>query len=210
MWDAIHKETGEIIKAYDAVVRFEKPHKEEWYCCNLHKYPVTPVKSHTREGIIVLDHFRMISNHFCPGESDMHWNLKVEIAQQIENGNVRFKFKKEKIDFVFKQCSELIERLEITKERRRADILFDFEKYHPTYGKGIVIEIAVSEGIESLRKKTIDWIKNRYSVIWIHEDDSYKTMEIKYVQSLYFDIIKICNDLNWSKRQYINWSRLYG
>jgi len=210
MWNAIHKETGRNIKAYDAVIEFEKPHKEEWYCCNIHKYPVTPVKSHQRKGKLVLDHFRMISNHFCPGESDIHWNLKVEVAKQIEEGGVKFKFKKDKIAFIFKQCSELVERLEITKKNRRADVLFEFEKYSPTYGYGIVIEIAVSENIDSLRKKTIDWIKNRYSVIWIHENDDFKTIEIKYVQSLYFDIIKFCNDLKWNKNQYINWSRLYG
>ena len=76
--------------------------------------------------------------------------------------------------------------------------------------KGIVIEIAITEGIESLRKKTIDWIKNKYSVIWVHENDNYQTIKIKYPQSLYFDIVKICNDLKWNKQRYINWSRLYG
>jgi len=49
MWDAVHSKTETVFLASDIWGKFEKPHDEDWYCCKLHKYPVTPVKAHKRK-----------------------------------------------------------------------------------------------------------------------------------------------------------------
>jgi len=203
MWDAIHKKTGDRLEAGLVWIEYEDPHKEEWYCCELHKQQVTPVIKHIRkqngEEIIVLSHFRMIGEgHFCPGESDLHWNLKVELAKKIQEKEIKlpyngYSFTNEKLE----------NRLERTKGNRRADVLFEFDKYNSLYGKGIVIEIVVSEPRDSLIKKTIDWIKNKYSVTWIHPYTFPEgKIDIKYPFGLYRDTVKWCGQLNWNWKKY--------
>jgi len=153
MWDAIYEKTGEKKDASKIWLEFENPHNEKWYCCNLHKQPVTPVIKHKRiinnEEIIVLSHFRMIvEGHYCPGESDKHWNLKVELAKKIQEKKLNLSCNG--YNFI---DDELKNRLERKRGNRRADILFEFDKYNSLYGNGIVIEIAISESVDSLIKK---------------------------------------------------------
>lgn len=53
----------------------------------------------------------------------------------------------------------------IYKAERRADFLIDFKNYNPSFGRGIVIEIANTETQKSLTEKQHDWNCNGYSYI---------------------------------------------
>lgn len=200
MRSAIHKTTGKIWKARNIWKELDDPRNEKWYCCELHKNPVVPVIHHKRKEEWVIDHFRTKPGFFCSGESDEHWNTKINIAKKIKNNSLDLFFRGKKISCDFKESDKVTE---IKIDKNRADILFEFSKYNSFLGSGIVIEVAITEDIKSLEKKALNWIKNRYSITWVFEEPEGE-IEIKYPYGLYQDIVKLCDNLifNWNK--YIN------
>ena len=202
MISAIHRKTGKLWKARDTWKEWSDPHNEEFFCCKLHKYPVTPVVHHERningERTWVIDHFRMLEDHYCPGESDEHWNIKINTALKIKNKDVFLKFEGKKIDCDFKERDKVTE---IKRGNNRADILFELEQFDSLLGFGIVIEVAVTEKLSSLVKKSISWIGKRYSIAWIFSEPE-EIVEIKYPYGLYFDIVKWCGQLEWDWKKY--------
>lgn len=215
MFDAIHKKTNKGWYAAKIWDEFSNPHDEEWVCCPICKLKVTPVIKHYRNEkmIFVPSHFRIMKNNkkCISYESDEHKMGKIIIANLIENKEINFTVKHEMIRLKFQTVPEIKYRWEVQKGERRADILFELEKYNSLIGNGVVIEIAVSEKEKSLEMKTRDWIKKGYSVCWLYAKDfsenSYRwnDIEIKYPFGLYRDIIKMCNSLTFDYHNYDNW-----
>ena len=183
MWDAVHNKTKNIYLATDIWDKFEKPHEEEWYCCELHKYPVTPVKAHKRkiggEEINIFSHFRNLTDHFCPGESIEHWQTKVDIVLGLKEKRYGLTFRGEKIEYEIKNID-----IEVAKDNRRADILLEIP-YNSFLGYGIVIEVMVSETEEKYNLKVKDWIKGRYSITSINQDEKRDEIKIQNTYGVY-------------------------
>jgi len=210
MWDAIHKETEKPYFAYKIWEKFNKPHDEKWICCPICKKPVTPVVKHIRvihnEKIYIPSFFKLFDGvgGCISHESDEHKMGKIIIATLVENNKAMFKIKNKKINLVFKSVPNISYRWEQHLYNRRADVLFILEKWNNIIGNGIVFEIAITEKKRSLVKKTIDWIKRGYSVCWLFKEDFRKNslkeeyININYPFGLYRDIVKLCNDVNWS------------
>lgn len=215
MWDAIHKKTKKPYYAYQIWNKFEKPHNEEWYCCPICEKPVTPIKKHKRvihnKEILIPSFFRIMAGYggCISYESDEHKAGKIIVASLIEyHKDFIFTYRGKKIKIPsFKKVPELKYRWEQKRGERRADVLFEFTKFNAFLGKGIAIEIAISENKKSLYEKTIDWVKNRYSVIWLFSEDfsentlKYNNIEIKYPYGLFYDIIHWSNELIWNNRK---------
>lgn len=202
MFEAIHEGTGIAWKSWKVWDAFLKPNDEKWICCKLHKNPVTPIKKYEKKnGTVVTSHFRSLTDHFCPGESDEHWNLKVQIAEAIKNKQLLFSFRKENIQYKVPKDISLEEYLEVRKNNRQADVLFMSDYHDSLLGFGLVVEIKVSEQVESLESKAIDWIRNRYSITWVDRYPESGVLEIKYPCGLYFDIVRECNSLRWNKNK---------
>jgi len=209
MFEAIHEQTGVAWKSWKIWDAFQKPHEEKWICCKLHKYPVTPVKEHKRKEQFVQAHFRSLTDHYCPGESDEHWNLKIQIAESIKNKQLLLSFRKEDIPYEIDETIPLDKYIEIRKKNRQADVFYQTKNYNSLLGNGLVIEIQVSEKIDSLESKAIDWIRNKYSITWVDKYPDNGILEIKYPMGLYYDIIRECNGLKWNKnkkkRRFSSW-----
>lgn len=202
MFEAVHEQTGVAWKSWKIWTAFLKPHDEKWICCKLHKNPVTTVKKYQKKnGTTVASHFRSLTDCFCPGESDEHWNLKIQIAEAIKNKQLLFSFRKENIHYKVDEKLPLEDYIEKRKNHRKADILFKSNKYDSLLGFGLVIEVQVSEKKESLESKAIDWIRNKYSITWVDKYPKSGILEIKYPMGLYFDIVRECNGLKWNKNK---------
>src|SRR4030042_6172846 len=202
MFKALHENTGIVWPAFEVLGTYKIPKKEKWICCQIHKYPVVHVKlGHKKNGTLVASHFRSLTDHFCPGESDEHWNLKIQIAEAIKNKQLLFSFRKENIQYKVPEDISLEEYIEVRKNNRQADVLFLSDDYDSFLGFGLVIEIQVSEKIESLESKAIDWIRNKYSITWVDRYPESGILEIKYPSGLYFDIVRECNHLKWNKNK---------
>lgn len=223
MWDAIHKKTNKPYFAYQVWNAFEKPNDEEWICCPICKKPVTPVTKHKRniynKEIWVPSFFKMFKNvgGCISYESNEHKMGKIIVATMVENDEINFTVKGKKIERIkFKEVPELSYRWEQNVKPRRADVLFKFEKYNQLLGKGIVFEIAITEQIKSLEKKTVDWIKNGYSICWLFEKNFNENtllvteIEINYPYSLYRDIVKHCDCLIWNTKKAFYQGDRYG
>ena len=195
--EAIHEGTGEPWKSWKIWEAFPDHHKEKWVCCKLHRNPVTPIKEHKRKEQFVQSHFRSLTNHFCPGESDEHWQLKVDIRLGIEQKNYTLRYRNHLID-----CPINFIDNEIKKDNRKADVLLEFEKFNSLFGYGIVFEVAISEQENSLVRKSIDWIKHRYSIVWIYKKPEGNKIEIKYPYGLFEPIVKWCNALKWDNNKF--------
>lgn len=202
MWDAIHSETEKIYLSTDVWDIFDNPHKEEWYCCPLHKYPVTPVKAHKRkinnEEINVLPHFRNITDKICSGESIEHWQTKVMILLGLKEKKIDLIYRGKKINYEIKNID-----VEVTKENRRADILMDIE-FNTFLGNGLVIEVLVSEEYDNFLLKAKDWIQQKYSVTSIKTTTTKQQINIEYPFGLYEPNIRWCNSLKWNKKKIYN------
>jgi len=57
------------------------------------------------------------------------------------------------------------------KEHRRADFLIDFDSWNEKFGRGIVFEIANTEGDKSLEEKKNDWNNIHYSYVVLKLSD---------------------------------------
>jgi len=201
MWDAVHKKTETVYLSSRIWDKFEKPHDEEWYCCKLHKYPVTPVKAHKRkingEEISVLSHFRNITENICNGESVEHWQTKVDIVLGLKEKRYLLLFRGNIIEYDFESiCNE------VSIDKRRADILIKFNEYNSFLGYGIVIEVLHSEKEENFNLKAKDWIKNKYSITSIKTDCNKEKIHIDYPYSLYEPFVKWCDSLTWNRRKF--------
>lgn len=197
MFKAVHESTGIIWNAFDILNTFPAPNKEKWICCLQHKNPVSFIKRHQRKESWVVAHFRSLTNHFCPGESDEHWQLKVDIKIGIQKKRYNLKFRGKEIQYPFNFIDN-----EIQIENRRADILLKFLEFNSFFGYGIVFEVAVSEKEESLLSKSKDWIKHKYSVAWIYTSPENNEIEIKFPYGLYEPNIKWCGSLYWNNKKF--------
>src|SRR4030042_4907384 len=124
MFKALHENTGIVWPAFEVLGTYKIPKKEKWICCQIHKYPVVHVKlGHKKNGTLVASHFRNLTNHYCPGESDEHWNLKIQIAEAIKNKQLLFSFRSEIIPFEIVEKQSLKSCIEIRSKNRRADVI---------------------------------------------------------------------------------------
>lgn len=214
MFGAIHKntleETGSISQsgyfAHQVWLMFKDPHKEDWFCCPICKKPVTPVVKHDRvmngNTIKIPSFFRVIEGvgGCVSEESDEHKNAKILLASLIESKQITLKIGKSTIPFSslkFKQVPKIPFRWEQTREKRRADVLFELQEWHNVLGQGIVFEVQTSElGREKREKRVSDWVLNGYSLTWLGIEeftgDSLKNNEIVIDNVWSLSFAKIC------------------
>jgi len=208
MWDAIHKKTNKGYASFDIWDLFKKPHNEEWICCPDCKKLVTPVKFHyktrNKKKFFVATHFRIKGNFAggcIHGESDEHKKKKILIASLVENKKIDLKINGSTIPFSclkIKDVPKLPYRWEQKRYDNRADVLFEFEEWHPILGSGIVFEIRVSESKNNNNGKEFDWCKNGYSLAWLDkeqfEDLSLKENKIRIDNSWAFSFFNFMDE----------------
>lgn len=195
MWEAIHKKTRKAYWSDQCEVEFNDPHDEEWVCCPLDSKPVEYVKQHPRtingKEIIIPAFFRMEkgASGSCisfSNESEQHKKLKILVATLLENKRIKLQVSDSVIEWdelKIRNVKRLPFRWEQQKEKRRADVLFEFERWHPLLGKGIVFEIVVSEDMKSIDEKRVDWNENGYSFTFLNLDMfEERTLKEKYIK----------------------------
>lgn len=179
----MHKKTCVGFHALEIWDKFSDPYSEEWVFCPdpLCAKKVTPVKSHIRtmngEEYTVVSFFRHqegVGGCIYP-EGDEHKRAKIIIATMVENQKVPLVIGKTEIPYSslhFKNVPRLAFRWEQKREDRKADVLFEFEEWHPALGQGIVFEAQMSNiTYEEMERRETDWVSKGYSLVWLRAED---------------------------------------
>lgn len=149
---------------------------------------VTPVKPYRREGKNYIPAlFRLYpgkgSKIIFKGETEIHKQAKttlITLLSKTFDCKLRYDkdvFPMKDIPVDHKRIKKDLKMDEVTKHiqtstkewHKRADALIPL-KFHPFWGRGIVIEIRVTEGDENVEGKETFWFSCGYSIIWVGAD----------------------------------------
>jgi hypothetical protein len=179
---AIHKKTGDLYYSVEIRKKFVNPNKEEWICCIEENKKVTPVRSHPRK---INGKYRFIVSYFRMGneleecisskESEEHKLAKILVQSFIEHSCIPLVVENSKIGIFslnLKKHNLIRDYLEQPRYNNKADVLFEFEYWHPILGQGMVFEIQLSpiSDYEKIQRET-NWCLNGYSLAWLYPND---------------------------------------
>jgi hypothetical protein len=182
MLKAIYKPTGEIVSAFrieNDATWFGKQN-DEWIAPRYMVFDykekgdvkVFFVKSHEREGLPVVAHFKHESNREIydqENESPEHKLAKGAVYEAICNGQIKIDdkpLKEQIIDLQFEYP------LSNSKKSKIADVIAIFKERHPIYGKGVIFEVQFSRQIEEITQdRTFNRVSEGYSVCWLWDGD---------------------------------------
>lgn len=195
MFDAVHKKSGKGYYPPTIWDVFDDPYSEDWICCPEEDKKVTPVKAYRRkDGVLVSAHFRHAkgTSEKCKyagggGEGELHRKYKNLLVSLIKSDEIDFVIEGEPLelekdfdtsrfmaDLTHKWESISLNDVEKEKytedKKRRPDLRIPFNSFHPFFGKGLAIEIQLSDQTEKKKQnRTEDILNNLWSVVWLHE-----------------------------------------
>jgi len=211
MLQAIHKESGKLVSAFQLIKdltwsgkksdEFIAPEHEigNWEYLesqNIKEVKVTFIENHIRDGSPVRDYFRIVTDgaeYSGINESEEHKIAKKTIYQWAWDDLITIK------NYSGKKLSEFGVsniRLEKGSGSMRADVLIDFKERHETLGRGIAFEIQLSpQKKDRTQFRSYDRASQDYSVIWIWASDLKNEKKEFIVESVYDCIIKLKEQL---------------
>lgn len=174
MLKAINEEKGDKYFASEAFKKFPNPKEFTWVCEKCDE-EVSIKKEHIRlredsdKEIWVCSHFSHKPGSSCEmvSESESHYNKKDLLASQLYSDEIPLKIGNTTLLINYND----IKGVEVTRGRRRADILIEFKESNSVFGSGIVIEVMESEEMDSIWNKFTSWFEKGYSFTYFKKSE---------------------------------------
>lgn len=221
-WDNIVTPT--IVRSY-ILKNLPTDETRKPFFCPSCKEPISFIKEHIKEKGIWRAHFAHHPDSKCEGyvpkgESPEHYEIKMKTLDMISNKTIPIKIGLLSY-FLELDKFNIIENETPCIDERRADILLKLKNCRdPIFGTGIVIEIPITETIESIQEKRLDYSKKGYSVATTKDgenitiENTYPEILIRLLDEKKQDVIDFISDQKLLHRDFFkkagtnNWSCL--